>query len=59
MSNLQAKGDSPMTDEEKEEVAESQKMSKKDRKELEEGACVNCVIFGVIFMVASILTMVL
>jgi hypothetical protein len=48
-----------MTDEEKEEVTESQKMSKRDRKELEEGACVNCVIFGVIFMIASILTMVL
>jgi hypothetical protein len=48
-----------MTDEEKEEVADSQKMSKRDKKELEEGACVNCVILGVLFMIVSILAMVL
>ncbi|MHA2386874.1 MAG: hypothetical protein ACXAEE_11755 [Candidatus Thorarchaeota archaeon] len=48
-----------MTDEDKEEVADSQKMSKRDKKELQEGACVNCVVFGVIFMVISLLTMIL
>ncbi|MFW9968521.1 MAG: hypothetical protein ACFFEA_15340 [Candidatus Thorarchaeota archaeon] len=47
-----------MTDDDKEEVTESQKMSKRDKQELQEGACVNCVILGVIFMVVSILTMV-
>ena len=48
-----------MTDEDKDEVVESQKMSKKDKQELQEGACVNCVVFGVIFMIVSILAMVL
>ncbi|MHA2142977.1 MAG: hypothetical protein ACXADC_17935 [Candidatus Thorarchaeota archaeon] len=48
-----------MTDDEKEEVADSQKMSKRDKKELQEGACVNCAIFGVIFMIVSMLMMVL
>jgi hypothetical protein len=59
MTNSQKQGDGLMTDEEKEEVTESQKMSPRDKKELQEGACVNCVIFGVIFMVVSILTMML
>ncbi|MHA2043108.1 MAG: hypothetical protein ACW975_14735 [Candidatus Thorarchaeota archaeon] len=48
-----------MTDEEREEVVESQKMSKRDKQELQEGACVNCVVFGVIFMIMSILALVL
>lgn len=48
-----------MTDEDKDEIVESQKMSKKDKQELQEGACVNCVVFGVIFMIISILAMVL
>ncbi len=48
-----------MTDDENEEVADSQKMSKRDKKELQEGACVNCVILGVIFMIVSILAMAL
>jgi hypothetical protein len=48
-----------MTDEEKDEVVDSQKMSKRDKQELQEGACVNCVVFGVIFMVISLLTMIL
>ena len=48
-----------MTDDEKDEVVESQKMSKRDKKELQEGACVNCVIFGVIFMILSLLAMAL
>ncbi|MFX1262862.1 MAG: hypothetical protein ACFFAZ_12295 [Promethearchaeota archaeon] len=48
-----------MTDEDKDEVVESQKMSKKDKQELQEGACVNCVVFGVIFMIVSLLAMVL
>jgi hypothetical protein len=52
-------GEASMTDDEKEEVADSQKMSKRDKKELQEGACVNCAIFGVIFMIVSMLMMVL
>lgn len=48
-----------MTDDEKEDVVDSQKMSKRDKQELQEGACVNCVIFGVIFMIMSILALVL
>jgi hypothetical protein len=48
-----------MTDEENDEVVDSQKMSKRDKQELQEGACVNCVIFGVIFMILSILAMAL
>jgi hypothetical protein len=48
-----------MTDEDKDEVIESQKMSKKDKQELQEGACVNCVVFAAIFMILSILVMVL
>ena len=40
-----------MTDEDKDEVIESQKMSKKDKQELQEGACVNCVVFAAIFMI--------
>jgi hypothetical protein len=48
-----------MTEEDKDEIVESQKMSKKDKQELQEGACVNCVVFGVIFMIISILAMVL
>ena len=48
-----------MTDEENDEVVDSQKMSKRDKQELQEGACVNCVILGVIFMILSILVMAL
>ena len=48
-----------MTDEENDEVVDSQKMSKRDKQELQEGACVNCVILSVIFMIVSILAMVL
>ena len=34
-----------MTDEEKEEeVAESQKLSSRDKKEIKEGLCVNCAL---------------
>ncbi|MFX1273267.1 MAG: hypothetical protein ACFFAX_16415 [Promethearchaeota archaeon] len=48
-----------MTDDEKDEIVDSQKMSKRDKQEIQEGACVNCVVFGVIFMIVSILAMVL
>ena len=48
-----------MTEEEKDEVVDSQKLTKKDKQEMQEGACVSCVVFGVIFMVISILAMVL
>lgn len=48
-----------MTDKEKEEVAESQKLSPKDKQELQEGACVNCAIFLFIFMFIAMVTFVL
>ncbi|MFW9803418.1 MAG: hypothetical protein ACFFFC_12235 [Candidatus Thorarchaeota archaeon] len=48
-----------MTDEEKDEIVDSQKLSKRDKQEIQEGACVNCVVFGVMFMILSILAMVL
>ncbi|MFQ5832843.1 MAG: hypothetical protein ACE5H4_09090 [Candidatus Thorarchaeota archaeon] len=48
-----------MTDNEEEEVAESQKLSKRDKKELQDGACVNCAVFLLIFMFALFAVMIL
>jgi hypothetical protein len=47
-----------MTDDDKSEIQESQKMSKRDRREIEEGACVNCAIAGVIVTVLLMFAMV-
>ncbi|MHA2379855.1 MAG: hypothetical protein ACXADS_11315 [Candidatus Thorarchaeota archaeon] len=48
-----------MTDEEKEEVVDSQKLSKRDKKELQDGACVNCAIFLFIFIFTVVAAMIL
>ncbi len=48
-----------MTDNEKEEIADSQKLSKRDKKELQDGACVNCAIFLFVFMFAVLAAMML
>ena len=48
-----------MTEEEKEQVSESQKLSARDKKELQDGACVNCALLSFIFMIITIMVMVL
>ncbi|MFW9960300.1 MAG: hypothetical protein ACFFDV_04745 [Candidatus Thorarchaeota archaeon] len=48
-----------MTDEEKDDVQESQKLSKRDKKEIEEGLCVNCVIASIIVTILMIFAVVL
>ncbi|MHA3962173.1 MAG: hypothetical protein AM325_001430 [Candidatus Thorarchaeota archaeon SMTZ1-45] len=49
-----------MTNENKEEeVAESQKLSKRDKKEIEEGLCVNCALVSILFTILMFVTMVL
>jgi hypothetical protein len=49
-----------MTDKEKEEdVAESQKLTKKDKKEIQEGLCVNCALLSFVFTILMMVAMVL
>ncbi len=48
-----------MTDKEKEEVADSQKLSPRDKKEIQEGACVNCALVSLIFMIVTVFVMIL
>jgi hypothetical protein len=48
-----------VSDEDKEEVTESQKLSPRDKKEIQEGACVNCALLSFIFMVITIMVMAL
>jgi hypothetical protein len=48
-----------MSEEEKEEVSESQKLSNRDKKELQNGLCVNCALVSILFMVFTIIVMVL
>ena len=48
-----------MTEDDKDEVQESQKMSKRDKKEIEEGLCVNCAIASIIVTILMIFAMVL
>lgn len=49
-----------MTDEKKdEEVAESQKLSPRDKKEIKEGLCVNCALVSILFTILLMVTMVL
>ncbi|MFX0107819.1 MAG: hypothetical protein ACFE7R_06030 [Candidatus Hodarchaeota archaeon] len=38
-----------MKDNENDEVVDSQKLSKRDKQELQEGACVNCAVFLFLF----------
>ena len=47
-----------MPDDEKEEIAESQ-ISKRDRREIEEGACVNCAIASFVVMFLTFIAMIL
>ena len=49
-----------MTDKEKEEeVAESQKLSSKDKKEIQEGLCVNCALISFVVTILMMVAMVL
>ncbi len=48
-----------MTEEDKDEVQESQKLSKRDKREIEEGACVNCAVASIIVTILMIFAMVL
>ncbi|MFW9909758.1 MAG: hypothetical protein ACFFEF_14395 [Candidatus Thorarchaeota archaeon] len=48
-----------MTKDEEKELAESQKLSKRDKKEIQDGACVNCALITILFMIAGIITMVI
>ena len=48
-----------MTDTEDKDIAESQKLSKQDKKRIQDGACVNCALISILFMVASIIAMAL
>jgi len=49
-----------MTDKEKEEeVAESQKLSKRDKQEIQEGLCVNCALLSFILTIFMIFAIVL
>jgi hypothetical protein len=49
-----------MTDNEKEEeVAESQKLSSRDKKEIKEGLCVNCAFLSFVVTILMIVTLVL
>jgi hypothetical protein len=53
------KGGRPLTEDEKEDVVESQKLSKRDKKEIEEGACVNCAVAMFVLMFLAIVSLVL
>lgn len=50
-----------MTDDEKEkeEVVDSQKLSDRDKKEISEGACVNCAVFMFIISLFMLMTIIL
>ncbi|MCK5150432.1 MAG: hypothetical protein KAQ65_01270 [Candidatus Thorarchaeota archaeon] len=48
-----------MDDSEEKDVAESQKLSKGDKKKIQDGACVNCAIVMFLFMVLMMAAMVL
>ncbi len=41
------------------EVVDSKKLSERDKKQIQEGACVNCALISFIFIAISILAMVL
>ena len=49
-----------MTDDNKdEEIAESQKLSDRDKKEIKEGLCVNCAVLSFVFTILMMVAMVL
>ena len=60
MNTNQYSGGHLLTGEEKEEeVAESQKLSPKDKKEIEEGLCVNCALLSFAITIFMMIAMVL
>ena len=44
---------------EDEEVVESQKLSDRDKREIQEGLCVNCAVVSILFTILMMVTMVL
>ncbi|MFO7836635.1 MAG: hypothetical protein R6V83_08270 [Candidatus Thorarchaeota archaeon] len=48
-----------MPDENNEEIAESDKLTEKDKQEIQEGACVNCAIAVFLLAVATLSAMLL
>ncbi|MHA2024319.1 MAG: hypothetical protein ACW98U_00340 [Candidatus Thorarchaeota archaeon] len=49
-----------MTDKENDDdVAESQKLSKRDKKEIQEGLCVNCALVSFVLTILMMVVMVL
>ena len=48
-----------MDESEDKEVAESQKLSKQDKKKIQDGACVNCALVMFIFMFIMMVAMAL
>jgi hypothetical protein len=44
---------------EDEEVVESQKLSDRDKREIQEGLCVNCAVVSILFTILLMVTMVL
>jgi hypothetical protein len=48
-----------VTDEKEDEVVESQKLSDRDKKEIQDGACVNCALVSIIFTIIMTIAMAL
>ncbi len=48
-----------MDDSEEKDIAESQKLSKQDKKRIQDGACVNCAVVTFLFMFVMMVAMVL
>lgn len=55
------RGDTNMTEDETndEDMLESQKLSSKDKQEIQEGLCVNCAVVMFIFMIIALTVFVL
>ena len=56
---LHSGGHQVTDDKNDEEVAESQKLSKRDKKEIQEGLCVNCALVSILFTIFLMVAMVL
>jgi hypothetical protein len=56
---LEFKGGHSLTEEEKDDVVESQKLSKRDKQEIQEGACVNCAVATFVLMFLMLVSLVL
>ncbi len=48
-----------MDENEDKDIAESQKLSKRDKKQIQDGACVNCAVVTFLFMVVMMISLVL